>query len=107
MTWATVHGAMCGIACISPVQCNLIIFIRDKLANYDLRKAGFIFKDREWQHEHASEMMFDDMMKQYALDIPPKDVMFIKALIAGDRNRCRSVIRFPHVIHLSLIFRKR
>ena len=76
------------------------------LLTIDLRKAGFLSKDREWQHEHASEMMFDDMMQQYDLDIPPKDVMFIKALIAGDRNRCRSVIRFPHVIHLLLIFRK-
>lgn len=76
------------------------------LLTIDLRKAGFLSKDREWQHEHASEMMFDDMMQQYDLDIPPKDVMFIKALIAGDRNRCRSVIRFPHMIHLLLIFRK-
>ena len=55
------------------------------------RKAGFLPKEREWQHEHASEMMFDDMVKQYDLDIPTKDVLFIKALIAGDRNRCRSV----------------
>lgn len=51
-------------------------------------KAGFLSKDKGWQHEHASEMMFDDMMNQYDLDFPPKDVMFIKALIAGDRNRC-------------------
>ncbi|KAF8271686.1 hypothetical protein EI94DRAFT_1872018, partial [Lactarius quietus] len=51
-------------------------------------KAGFLSKEGGWQHEHASEMMFDDMMKEYDLEIPPKDVMFIKALIAGDRNRC-------------------
>lgn len=51
-------------------------------------KAGFLPKDREWKHEHASEMMFDDMIKQYDLDIPPTDAVFIKALIAGDRNRC-------------------
>ncbi|KAH9061981.1 hypothetical protein EDB87DRAFT_1608653 [Lactarius vividus] len=51
-------------------------------------KAGFLSKDREWKHEHASEMMFDDMIKQYDLDIPPKDAIFIKALIAGDRKRC-------------------
>ena len=36
-------------------------------------------------------MMFDDMMKEYSLDIPNKDVEFIKALIAGDKARCRSV----------------
>ena len=97
MTWATVHGATYGTACISPVLCDLLLFVRDKLVNYDLRKAGFLSEDREWQHEHASEMMFDDMMQQYDLNIPPKDVMFIKALISGDRNRCRSVIRFPHI----------
>ncbi|KAI9512761.1 HD-domain/PDEase-like protein [Russula earlei] len=51
-------------------------------------KAGFLPKDRNWQHEDASEMMFDDMMKQYDLDISEKDVEFIKALIAGDWTRC-------------------
>ncbi|KAH9963277.1 hypothetical protein BC827DRAFT_1194617 [Russula dissimulans] len=51
-------------------------------------KAGFLPKDRNWQHEDASEMMFDDMMTQYNLDIPPQDVEFIKALIAGDPARC-------------------
>ena len=56
------------------------------------RKAGFLPKDREWQHENASEMMFDDMIKQYDMDIPRQDVEFIKALIAGDQARCRSVI---------------
>ena len=55
------------------------------------RKAGFLPKDRNWQHEDASEMMFDDMMKQYDMDIPRQDVEFIKALIAGDQSRCRSV----------------
>ena len=49
--------------------------------------------DRNWQHEDASEMMFDDMVKEYNLGnlIPNKDVEFIKALIAGDKARCRSV----------------
>ena len=47
-------------------------------------------------------MMFDDMMKEYNLDIPNKDVEFIKALIAGDKARCRSVhasmrFEFRHV----------
>jgi hypothetical protein len=91
MIWATGHGAMCGTACISPVHCTSLLFICDKLAEHDYRKAGFLPKERKWQHEDASEMMFDDMVKQYDLDIPTKDVMFIKALIAGDRNRCRSV----------------
>lgn len=51
-------------------------------------KAGFLPKDRNWQHEDASEMMFDDMMKQYDMDIPKQDVEFIKALIAGAQARC-------------------
>jgi hypothetical protein len=50
-------------------------------------------KDRNWQHEDASELMFDDMMKEYNLDIPTQDVEFIKALIAGDGARCRSVLK--------------
>ena len=55
------------------------------------RKAGFLPKDGNWQHEDASEMMFDDMMKKYDMDIPRQDVEFIKALIAGDKSRCRCV----------------
>ncbi|KZV66771.1 HD-domain/PDEase-like protein [Peniophora sp. CONT] len=47
-------------------------------------------KGRKWAHEDASEMMFDDMVKKYELHdiVPPEDVEFIKALIAGDRQRC-------------------
>ncbi|KAI0269351.1 hypothetical protein BC834DRAFT_865983 [Gloeopeniophorella convolvens] len=52
-------------------------------------KAGFLPKDKDWQHEVASEMMFDDMMMKYNLNVPPEDVTFIKALIAGDHSRCR------------------
>jgi hypothetical protein len=37
--------------------------------------------------------MFDDMVKAYELDIPGEDVEFIKALISGDKDRCRSVLR--------------
>ncbi len=41
-------------------------------------------------------MMFDDMMEQYDMDIPKKDVEFIKALIAGHQARCRSVRNRVH-----------
>ena len=60
------------------------------------RKAGFLPKDRNWQHEDASEMMFDDMMDQYDMDISKQDVEFIKALIAGDQARCRFVHNRVH-----------
>jgi hypothetical protein len=49
-----------------------------------------LLKDGNWQHEDASEMMFDDMIQQYNMDLPRQDVEFIKALIAGDQARCRS-----------------
>ncbi|CCM00278.1 uncharacterized protein FIBRA_02308 [Fibroporia radiculosa] len=42
-----------------------------------------------WQHEDASEMMFDMLIKENNLDIPEHDVTFIKALIAGNPSRCR------------------
>lgn len=58
------------------------------------RKAGFLPKDRNWQHEDASEMMLDDMMKEYNFDHPRQDIEFIKALIAGDWTRCRSVFLY-------------
>ncbi|KAI0030397.1 hypothetical protein K488DRAFT_35067, partial [Vararia minispora EC-137] len=44
-----------------------------------------------WQHEDASEMMLDDMVKRYSIGLPPRDVEFIKALIAGDASRCECV----------------
>ncbi|KAI0317682.1 hypothetical protein OF83DRAFT_1120014 [Amylostereum chailletii] len=45
-------------------------------------------KDKQWQHEDASEMMFDDMVAKYEIDLEESDVRFIKALIAGDKARC-------------------
>jgi hypothetical protein len=41
-------------------------------------------------------MMFDDMITEYNLDIPEQDAEFIKALIAGDQARCRSVLTSLH-----------
>ncbi|TFY51529.1 hypothetical protein EVG20_g10962 [Dentipellis fragilis] len=46
-------------------------------------------KGKKWQHEDASEMMFDDMIKMYNLDIPPQDATFIKALIAGNPEQAK------------------
>ncbi|KAI9460398.1 hypothetical protein HD554DRAFT_2206873 [Boletus coccyginus] len=42
----------------------------------------------EWKHEHASEMMFDDMVETYQLDITTEEATIVKALIAGDLKRC-------------------
>ncbi|KAL4067181.1 hypothetical protein V8B97DRAFT_1978480 [Scleroderma yunnanense] len=43
---------------------------------------------KEWKHEQASEMMFDDMVDAYMLDITPEEMTIVKALIAGDKTRC-------------------
>jgi hypothetical protein len=77
----------------SLVRCgsHFLKYIAEPFTSAD-RKAGLLPKDRNWQHEDASEMMFDDMTKQYEMDIPRQDVEFIKALIAGDQARCRSVV---------------
>jgi hypothetical protein len=97
MTLATDHGATRGMAHTFPVRCEscLLRYIAESFTSAN-RKAGFLPKDRNWQHEDASEMMFDDMMKQYDMDIPKQDVEFIKALIAGDQARCRSVCNCVH-----------
>ena len=88
-----VHGATCGITHTSLVRCESrpLYCIAEPFISAN-RKAGFLSKDGNWQHEDASEMMFDDMMRQYDMDIPKQDVEFIKALIAGDQSRCRCVI---------------
>lgn len=44
-------------------------------------------KGKKWKHEDASEMMFDDLIKQNKVQISKQDADFIKALIAGEPNR--------------------
>jgi HD superfamily phosphohydrolase len=48
-----------------------------------------------WKHEHASEMMFDDLVKQHDIDISDEDRSFIKALIAGEPSKCMSIFSTP------------
>lgn len=86
-------GAMCGMAHTFLVHRKLYIHCKAEPFTSGNREAGFLPKDKEWRHEDASVMMFDDMIKQYDLDIPPDEVQFIKALIAGEDGegfRCRS-----------------
>lgn len=40
----------------------------------------------KWCHEDASEMLLDDMVDTYNIDIEPNQVKFIKGLIAGERR---------------------
>jgi len=44
----------------------------------------------EWSHEDASEMMFDDLINHYRIDIPQEDVSFVKDLIKGYPNHSRN-----------------
>ena len=71
-------------------ESRLLVYVSEPFITAN-RKAGFLPKDRDWQHEDASEMMFDDMIKEYDMDIPRQDGEFIKALISGDQSRCRFV----------------
>ncbi|EJT99043.1 HD-domain/PDEase-like protein [Dacryopinax primogenitus] len=41
-----------------------------------------------WAHEAGSEMMLDYLVEDNQIDVPEKDVTFVKALIAGDSERC-------------------
>jgi len=45
----------------------------------------------KWKHEQGSEMMFDYMVETYSIPIREKDVLFIKALIAGNPQQCEWV----------------
>jgi deoxynucleoside triphosphate triphosphohydrolase SAMHD1 len=40
---------------------------------------------REWSHEQASEMLFDDMIDTYHIDMEAHQIKFIKGLIRGER----------------------
>jgi deoxynucleoside triphosphate triphosphohydrolase SAMHD1 len=49
-------------------------------------------KGKKWKHEDASEMMFDDLVSKNDIDISEQDIRFVKALIAGDADRCSYVL---------------
>ena len=41
-------------------------------------------KGKNWKHEDASEMMFDDLVQKNKMEISKQDANFVKALIAGE-----------------------
>jgi hypothetical protein len=51
---------------------------------------------KQWKHEDASEMMFDDLIAKNNIDLPENDIQFIKALIAGDPSSCLYAFRGYH-----------
>jgi len=55
---------------------------------------SFSRPDTTWQHEQGSELMLDHMIAEYGIPITAKDQSFIKALIAGDPSKCRSVEKY-------------
>lgn len=44
---------------------------------------------KDWTHEDASEMMFDDLIDKNCIDIDQHDVNFIKDLIKGVTNHSK------------------
>jgi hypothetical protein len=56
---------------------------------FDRWNLCFCRTDQEWRHEDGSEMMLDYLVKDNDIHIAEEDLVFIKALIAGDPKRCR------------------
>jgi hypothetical protein len=52
------------------------------------RSSGFYSPNTHHLAEMASEMMLDALVKENNIEIPQADLDFIKALIAGDKDRC-------------------
>ncbi len=46
---------------------------------------------KKWRHEDASEMMFDDLIKEDHVMVSEREAIIIKALISGDSSRCEQV----------------
>lgn len=44
-------------------------------------------RDIKWTHEEGSELMFDALVDENHIPLPPEDRAFIKALIAGEHSR--------------------
>ena len=84
MTSDMALGAMYGTPCSFRKLCKLTIerHMRTRLTPAAHRPG------KKWKHEDASEMMFDDLRKLPHVDISDKDATIIKALIAGDKDRC-------------------
>ncbi|KIJ58839.1 hypothetical protein HYDPIDRAFT_101908 [Hydnomerulius pinastri MD-312] len=55
---------------------------------------------KDWKHEQASEMMFEDMVESYQLDITPEEATLVKALIAGDKERCELGKTMPFLFEI-------
>ncbi|THH32180.1 hypothetical protein EUX98_g2013 [Antrodiella citrinella] len=53
-----------------------------------------------WQHEHASEMMFDDLVQEYSINLAEDEIVFIKALIAGEQSRCKGFQVKPYLFEI-------
>lgn len=55
----------------------------------------YISPGSKWSHEDASELMFDDLVKDNDIDIEQDDVNFIKDLIKGEpKHSSKKYVRF-------------
>jgi len=71
-------------------------FVGEFYLDIQKRRINFFFLSfsrpgTTWQHEQGSQLMLDHMIAEYEISITAKDQSFIKALIAGDPSKCRSV----------------
>ncbi|KAH7916640.1 hypothetical protein BJ138DRAFT_1051916 [Hygrophoropsis aurantiaca] len=55
---------------------------------------------KNWRHEDASEMLFDDLIKSYGIDISPEDAKTVKALISGNKERCQLGTTMPFLFEI-------
>jgi len=76
---------MCGTAGSFQLHCGLhrLHYSRFRIVLTEQLSPG-----KHWHHEDASEMMFDDLVTKNNIYLPKDDTRLIKALIAGDPDRC-------------------
>ena len=79
------RGVTFGMVCSFRKPCTPVIsFIYAEGSKAPLSSPG-----STWKHEDASEMMFDDLVEEYNINLSADEVLFIKALIAGNKDaRC-------------------
>ncbi|KAH7927042.1 HD-domain/PDEase-like protein [Leucogyrophana mollusca] len=53
-----------------------------------------------WRHEDASEMLFDDLIETYQIPISSEDAITVKALIAGEKDRCELGKTMPFLFEI-------
>lgn len=88
MILVTVPFLMYGTIGLSQLRCELHHGLHSKPLVLLTRELS---PGKQWKHEDASEMMFDDLVAKNKINLPENDIRFIKALISGDPGSCLCV----------------